>query len=121
MTWNGTNTMRVYKDGTQVATKVQATTISSNTDPVYLGKRNGYGWLTGKMDEIGIFNTELSSSDVTAIYNSGTPLSLSSYNPISWWRMGDNDTFPTLTDNGSGGNNGTMTNMVSGDIVTDVP
>tara|TARA_R100000655_G_scaffold93935_1_gene135299 strand:- start:22 stop:846 length:825 start_codon:yes stop_codon:yes gene_type:complete len=121
MTWNGTNTMTVYKDGTQVATKVQATTISSNTDPVYLGRRNGYGWLTGKMDEIGIFNTELSASDVTAIYNSGTPLSLASYNPVSWWRMGDNDTFPTLTDNGSGGNNGTMTNMVAGDIVTDTP
>ena len=40
---------------------------------------------------------------------------------LSWWRMGDGDTFPTLTDNGSGGNDGTMTNMSSGNIVEDVP
>jgi hypothetical protein len=118
MTWNGTNTMTVYKDGTQVATKVQATTISSNTDPVYLGKRNGYGWLTGKMDEIGIFNTELSASDVTAIYNSGTPLSLASYNPVSWWRF-EEGSGTTATDSGTGGNNGTLTNGVT--YSTDVP
>ena len=76
---------------------------------------------SGNVDEVAIFNSELSSSDVTNIYNSGTPTDLTSLSPISWWRMGDGDTFPTLTDNGSGGNNGTMTNMVSGDIVADVP
>ena len=33
--------------------------------------------------------------------------------------MGDDDTFPTLTDNSASGNDGTMTNMESGDIVDD--
>jgi len=77
--------------------------------------------LNGGLDEIALFNSELSQSDITAIYNSGAPNDLTSLSPISWWRMGDGDTFPTLTDNGSGGNNGTMTNMTSGNIVTDVP
>jgi len=75
----------------------------------------------GLQDEVSYFNTTLSASDITSIYNSGTPLSLSSYSPLAWYRMGDGDTYPTLTDNGSGGHNGTMTNMTSGDIVTDVP
>ena len=75
----------------------------------------------GNIDELAIFNSELSASNVTNIYNSGTPTDLTSLSPISWWRMGDGDTYPTLTDNGSGSNDGTMTNMVSGDIVTDVP
>ena len=119
MTWNGTNTMIVYKDGTQVCTKVQSATISSNTDAVYLGRRNGFGRLLGKLDEVAIFNTELSSSNVTSIYNSGAPNDLASLSPVSWWRCGDNDTAPTLTDNGSGGNNGTMTNFST--FSTDVP
>ena len=75
----------------------------------------------GGIDEAAIFNSELSQSDITAIYGSGTPIDLSSYSSlVSWWRMGDGDTFPTLTDN-KGTNNGTMTNMTSGNIVTDVP
>jgi len=77
--------------------------------------------LNGSLDEVAYFTSELSASDVTSIYNSGSPGDLTSLSPVSWWRNGDGDTFPTLTDNGSGSNNGTMTNMTSGDIVTDVP
>ena len=66
----------------------------------------------GKIDEVAFFNTELSSSDVTAIYNSGVPADLTSYSPVGWWRMGDNDsgTGTTVTDQGSGSNDGTLTN-----------
>ena len=38
-----------------------------------------------------------------------------------WWRMVDGDTFPTILDNSNNSNNGTMTNMASGDIESDVP
>ena len=126
LTYDGssaTSGVKIYLDGSDdtgaVTGTLSATTVNSN--PFQIGARNGGNTFSGKIDEVAVFNSELSASDVTAIYNSGTPLSLSSYNPISWWRMGDNDTYPTLTDNGSGGNNGTMTNMVSGDIVADVP
>ena len=73
----------------------------------------------GFMDEVAVFTTALTSSDATAIYNGGAPASLTSYSPLGWWRCGDNDTSPTLTDNGSGGNNGTMTNFST--FSTDVP
>ena len=67
---------------------------------------------TGLIDEVSIFNSELSASDVETIYNSGTAYDLSSYSPVSWWRMGDNDggTGTTITNQGSGGNDGTLTN-----------
>jgi len=78
-------------------------------------------YMDGAIDEVSVFNTELSQSQVTEIYNSGVPNDISSLSPLSWWRCGDSDTFPILTDNGSGGNDGTMTNMTSGNIVTDVP
>ena len=124
---NAKNGVEIYINGSQETVSRSGTLLASgvttlNSAPFNIGARdNQSDFMDGKIDEVAVFNSELSASDVTAIYNSGTPLSLSSYNPISWWRMGDNDTFPTLTDNGSGGNNGTMTNMVAGDIVADVP
>ena len=73
----------------------------------------------GVIDEVAVFNSSLSASDITAIYNSGAPNDLTSLSPVSWWRCGDGDTAPTLTDNGSGGNDGTMTNFST--FSTDVP
>ena len=87
---------------------------------VYIGRYN-IEYARGAIDEVSVFNSELSASDVSAIYGSGVPSDLSTYSSlVSWWRCGDSDTFPTLSDN-KGSNNGTMTNMTSGNIITDVP
>lgn len=66
----------------------------------------------GKIDEVSLYTSALGSSDVSTIYNSGIPGDLSSLSPFGWWRMGDNDggTGTTITDQGSGGNDGTLTN-----------
>ena len=66
----------------------------------------------GKIDEFAFWDSALSAPDITDIYNRGVPTSLTSYSPVGWWRMGDNDggTGTTVTDQGSGGNNGTLTN-----------
>ncbi len=68
--------------------------------------------MNGLVDEVSVFDYELSSSQVSDIYNSGSPADISSLSPLGWWRMGDNDggTGTTITDQGSGGNNGTLTN-----------
>ena len=95
--------------------------IRTTTNNWQLGRHSTTFHYNGLLDEVAVFNSELSASNVTSIYNSGSPADLTSLSPVSWWRNGDGDTFPTLTDNGSGSNNGTMTNMTSGDIVTDVP
>ena len=62
------------------------------------------------------------SSNAADIYNSGTPhdLSLLATAPDHWWRMGDGDTFPTLSDN-AGSLDFTMFNMSAADIVSDAP
>lgn len=86
---------------------------------------SGYRYFfPGEVDEVSVFNSALSSSDITSIYNSGTPADLSSLSPVGWWRMGDGtgdtdsgggtpasgDTIGTVVDQGSGGNNATGTN-----------
>jgi len=77
------------------------------------------------IDEFAIFDDTLSSSTVTNIYNSGSPNDLSGLDfLIGYWRNGDTagpSVFPTIDDNSSNSNDGTMTNMASSDIVTDVP
>ncbi len=66
----------------------------------------------GLIDEAALFNSALSASDITTLYNRGVPGDISSLSPVGWWRMGDNDGASdiTITDQGSGGNNGTLTN-----------
>ena len=69
-------------------------------------------YFTGLIDEVAVFSSALSSSDITAIYNSGTPADLTDYSPVGWYRMGDNDggTGTTITDQGSAGDDGTLIN-----------
>jgi len=84
------------------------------------GKLSSYNYeYNGYMDEVSYFDSVLSASDVNSIYNGGVPNDLTSLSPISWWRCGEGDTSPTLTDNGSGGNDGTMTNFTT--FSTDTP
>ena len=78
----------------------------------------------GQIDEFAFWSSALTSSDITAIYNSGVPADLSSLSPVGWWRLGDGtgdtdsgggapantDTIGTVVDQGSGGNNATGTN-----------
>ena len=122
---NGSNTgIKIYLNGAldngSTSGGGSYTAMNNTTEPFLIGKFNGGSTANGLIDETAIFNTELSASDVTDIYGSGVPSSLSSYSSlISWWRCGDGDTSPTLTDNGSGGNNGTMTNFST--FSTDVP
>lgn len=136
MTWDGTEALnedrpKIYINGTlQTSTaSSNVTSIDSDTSPLVFGcwERGTSSPVhqqefSGHMDEIMIFNSTLNQSDVTDyIYNSGIPLDLSSRSDlIHWYRMGDGDSYPTIYDN-AGSNDGTMINMVSGDIENDVP
>ena len=75
----------------------------------------------GLVDEVATFDSVLSSEDITNIYGVGAPSGLASLSPITWYRNGDGDTYPTLTDNGSGNFDATMVNMDAEDIVEITP
>jgi hypothetical protein len=80
----------------------------------------------GLIDEVAIWHNPLSSAELAGLYNGGVPTDLaaignSGAGPNGWWRMGDNDggTGSTITDQGSGGNDGTLTNGPT--FSTDIP
>jgi len=107
-----TGTSRMYINGSLNTSNINVPQATSISNPV-IGSQNGTGYfLNGYVDEVAIFNSALSASDVSDIYNSGVPADLTSLSPVGWWRMGENDggTGTTITDQGSGGNDGTLTN-----------
>jgi hypothetical protein len=92
----------------------------------------GQNFFEGNIDEGSVWNKALTSAELVAVYNGGVPIDLlsnagdyvSSANLQGWWRMGDPDgtsAYPTITDASTNTNNGTMTNMTSGDIETEAP
>ena len=106
---------KAYLDGNLVSTVDHGDITASNAGTGFqVGRVPHYGIPDGQklIDEVALFTSTLSASDVTAIYNSGVPADLTSYSPVSWWRMGDNDggSGTTITDQGSGSNDGTLTN-----------
>ncbi len=126
MTYDGSSNVsgiNLYLDGnndTGVTSGTLSATIS-NTANFQIGAKNGSNEFSGNIDEVAVFNSELSQSDVTTIYNSGVPNDISSMSGlVSFWRMGDGSVYPTINDE-IGSNDGTMTNMSSANFVSDVP
>lgn len=130
MTYNGSGAatrINVYFNGSldnSTTTGSGSYTAMSNTsEPLEIGRFTSGSYADGHIDEVAIFNTELSATDVANIYNgggTGLPGDLTGTSGlVSWWRMGDGDTAPTITDNGGGGNNATMNNFST--FSTNVP
>ncbi len=133
LTWDSSaNELKGYLDGVaRGGTGTAAGSWSGSLAHVDIGKlatADSSYWV-GNIDEVGIWDSVLTAAEITEIYNSGTPLSLlkdsgdysSSGDLIGWWRMGDSATYPTIPDDSTNSNNGTMTNMSADDIVQDIP
>ena len=119
---------KIYIDG------VLTTPSASNNNFGYSGDVDSDNFRVGRyssgnymrdcrVDELALFDSD-QSSNISDIYNSGSPFDLSNLTtePKHWWRMGDGDTYPYLQDNGTEGNCiFEMNNMTSADIVNDVP
>jgi len=92
------------------------------TEAFQIGKRmggNDYLRNGAKIDELALWGTD-EAQDIANIYNGGSTQDLTSLSPTNWWRMGDGDSFPTLSD-GPGTADLTMVNMTVAEIVSDVP
>lgn len=72
--YNSAIGMVLYVNGTSVATYSKTGAVQTNTNTMYIGKSvatTAYHY-QGKIDEISMWNTALSASEITTLYNSGS-------------------------------------------------
>lgn len=90
--------MKVYVNGvlqTNTVAGAALTSLNSSTASFEIGKLGSYtsNMFEGKSDEVAVFTSALSPTNISAIYNSGVPADLSSYSPTAWYRMGENGSY----------------------------
>ena len=79
----------LYVDGVKVANSLSGvpTSLSATAGNNFqIGALLGAYFTSGNIDEIAVFSSALSGTDVTSIYNSGTPNDISSLSPVGYWR-----------------------------------
>lgn len=121
-----TNGTKIYKDtatNSPSSTNAAVTGIFDYSQNFTVGSRNTIGMFHGNIDELTVWDKALDQTEVDELYNLAQfkdPTTHSaSASLLSWYRMGDNDIFPTISDN-EGSNDGTMINMTTGNFDEDV-
>ena len=129
-TWDSTGNVKVYLDSNLKATTAISGTFTGTPAFCSIGSSGvSSSFFKGNIDEVTLFNKELDSTEVNTLYNDGLP-----FNPVpldnlkGYWKMGDGGivgdpiaTYPTIPDDSTNNNDGTMTNMSSNDFQADVP
>ena len=114
----------IYLDDLTTALDTRSDTADYSSNNLTIGSHNnntssGY-FFPGIIDEVSIFNSTSSLTSVEALASGGKPADLSSYDPVAWYRMGDdsNDSpvaagnITGITDSSGNGNDAT-TNATS--------
>ena len=125
-TLDSSNACILYIDGALTETGTGAPNSYVIFDKIGIGQVAGYPAIlanafTGNIDEVSGFKSKLGAADIAKI--SASPIDLNtelSVTPYWWSRMGDGATYPDIPDV-QGGYSGSMTDMIAGDIVADVP
>jgi len=114
------SSVKLYVDGQlagedleiQGTGSVDSTGIAATIGYLPAGSHNPETHLLGSLDEVAVYNTVLSSTQIDAHYNSGLSGTGGAYDtivggdsPIGWWRMADE------TDSGSGGHTCTISDL----------
>ena len=131
--WNNVIITRVsgvfylYLNSSQEDTATSSQNLT-NSQVLRIGRRySSYNaYFDGSISNVSIWNTGLTSAQVSELYNEGVPSNLNNHsaysNLISWWQLGSNSSFNTnwtvLDEKGS--NNGTSYNMGEDAIVDGV-
>ena len=128
-TWDKDANVSLYLDEVLAeTTSIEGIFSGSLTEAAIGYNLDGGGYFKGNIDEVSVYNSTLSQSEVTSLYNDGLPFNPKPLdNMVGYWKMGDGGivgdpiaTYPTIPDE-TGNNNGTMTNMTSTDFQADVP
>ena len=130
-------TINYYIDGT-LQTNVTNNTLNASagtntTIEHIMANTTLASFASGKLSNVALWDTDLSSTEVTEIYNQGVPSNLNTFSgtaPVAWWQIGSNSSFnpnPTGTEGAwtcldeIGTNNAESSNNMTNDDIVDGP
>lgn len=127
-------TAKLYLDGSQIGGTIGSVGTDDATVDWLVGASRNLGDNSdavlhhkGNIDEVSMWDAELTSGQVSELHNGGAPSNLATHSAaaslIHWWRMGDGvaDAYPDIQDQVTIFDTATMSFMAPGDIVADVP
>jgi len=117
LTYNGSNLV-LYINGESEASSSVSGSINTTSNSLYFGDHvhsSSDYYFDGKIDDIAIWNTALSQSQVQGYMHK--VLDGDESNLVAYYKMSDGSG-TSLTDNSSNSNTGTLTNMDNSDWVT---
>ena len=94
------NRLKAYINGSPLSMSHSAAAIPTITlatqGDLILGNHTGYNnYWEGGIDEFAIFDTPFSPSQITTLYNGGTPNDISSLNPTNYYKV-DGSVYPNI-------------------------
>ena len=120
ITYDGT-ILRGYLNGQPVNTSTIALNTGTSVDfTIGAGAYTPANGFSGDVSNIAIWDSVLTASNVSTIYNNGVPNDISSLSPNNWYKLNAQDTFDgtdwTIKDY-AGSNDGTSSGMTSANLV----
>ena len=113
-----------YLDGSSAGTVTEPTLTTTASD---FGNNFSVGYSTfysdyinngGQISNVALFNSALSASQVSTLFNFGTPETNISFSPQAWWKLDDQTAITDSSGNGHTGTNNGATDISSGVAVT---
>ena len=108
------NNLLCYKNGAEVYNASYALNITSTPNNTFIGSEKGTGlFFNGKLSNISIWNTALTSSQASTLFNFGTPETNISFSPTAWWKLDDQNAITDYSGNGNTGTNNGATDTAT--------
>lgn len=109
--FDGSGNQQVYKNKVVGSNVAAAYNLSNLGLAANLSLTHGTHF-DGKIDEVAIWDSALTETQISGIYGTGEPTDLTSLSPTGWWRMGEGNAISTtITDHAKvSPSNGTLVN-----------
>lgn len=118
VTWQSgvTNGLIMYINGVAQSVTGNGLTLlaSASSIPINIGGNNGISNFNGKISNTAIYNSALTASQVSTLFNFGTPETNISFSPQAWWKLNDQTAITDSSGNGNTGTNNGATNSPGG-------